>query len=122
MRSDFLRRHRAHDIVVADVPLLFETGGEHHVDAAVVVSAPAWMQRRRVLARPGMNQAKLAAILARQVPDAEKRRRADFIISTGVTRGETRARVVHLIACLRARGLRYCRSCERSSSTPKPLD
>jgi dephospho-CoA kinase len=122
MRSDFLHRHRAHAIVVADVPLLFEAGGERRVDAVVVVSAPAWMQRRRVLARPGMSQAKLAAILARQVPDTEKRRRADFVIPTGVARRETRARVVHLIACLRARGLRYCRSCARSFSTPRPLD
>jgi dephospho-CoA kinase len=121
-RSDFLRRHRARTLVVDDVPLLFETGGERRVDAVAVVSAPAWMQRRRVLARPGMTHAKFAQILARQVPDAEKRRRADFVIPTGVTRWETRAHVVHLIACLRARGIRYCRSCAKSSLTPRPPD
>ena len=78
------------------------------------------MQRRRVLGRPGMTPAKFAQILARQVPDREKRRRADFVIRTGVTRLETRKQVMTLLACLRARGIRYCRSCARSSSTPKP--
>jgi len=112
-RRDFLRRHRAHRIVVDDVPLLFETGGERRVDAVVVVSAPAWMQRRRVLARPGMSQARFAGILARQTPDAEKRRRADFVIATGGTRRDTEAEVRILLACLRARGIRYCRSCVR---------
>jgi len=112
-RQDFLRRHRAHPIVVDDVPLLFETGGERRVDAVVVVSAPAWMQRRRVLARAGMSEARFAAILARQTPDAEKRRRADFVIPTGVTRIETQAHIRSLLACLRAKGIRYCRSCVR---------
>ncbi len=112
-RQDFLRRYRAHRIVVDDVPLLFETGGERRVDAVVVVSAPAWVQRRRVLARPGMNQARLTAILARQLPDAEKRQRADFVIATGRTRQDTQAEVRILLACLRARGIRYCRSCVR---------
>jgi dephospho-CoA kinase len=112
-RQDFVRRHRAHRIVVDDVPLLFETGGERRVDAIVVVSAPAWMQRRRVLARPGMSQARFAAILAHQVPDAEKRRRADFVIPTGLTRLGTQARISTLLACLRAHGIRYCRSCAR---------
>jgi dephospho-CoA kinase len=112
-RQEFLRRHRAHRIVVDDVPLLFETGGERRVDAVVVVSAPAWMQRRRVLARPGMSYARFAAILRRQVPDAEKCRRADFVIPTGLTRRETQAYVLTLLACLRARGIRYCRSCAR---------
>jgi dephospho-CoA kinase len=112
-RRDFIRRHHAHRIVVDDVPLLFETGGERRVDAVVVVSAPAWMQRRRVLARPGMSQARFAAILAHQVPDAEKRRRADFVIPTGLTRLGTQARISTLLACLRAHGIRYCRSCAR---------
>jgi len=69
-------------IAVLDVPLLFETGGEKRVDAVVVVSAPAEMQRARVLARENMTQEKLDAILARQTPDAVKRRRADFVVDT----------------------------------------
>jgi dephospho-CoA kinase len=120
MRRDFVRRHRSRPIVIDDVPLLFETRGERRMDATIVVSAPAWMQRRRVLARPGMTEARLARILRLQVPDRTKRRRADFVIDTGTTRFETRDQVMRLLACLRARGIRYCRSCAKSSSTPKP--
>ncbi len=119
-RAAFLRRYRAHPIIVDDVPLLFEARAEHRVDATVVVSAPAWMQRRRVLARPGVTEAKFVQILARQMPDREKRRRADFVIPTGVGRLETQQRVTALIACLQRHGLRYCRACARSSSIPKP--
>ncbi|TIT34523.1 MAG: dephospho-CoA kinase, partial [Mesorhizobium sp.] len=81
----FLARHRAAGapLAVLDIPLLFETGGRDRVDKVVVVTAPAEVQRARVLARPGMSEAKLAAILAKQVPDADKRRQADFIVDTG---------------------------------------
>ncbi|WP_430513929.1 dephospho-CoA kinase [Pannonibacter phragmitetus] len=83
--ADFLARARTDGrrMVVLDIPLLFETGGERRMDAVVVVSAPAEIQRKRALARPGMSQQRLDAILARQMPDAEKRRRAHFIIDTG---------------------------------------
>ncbi len=70
-------------LVIVDVPLLFETGGEARVDLVIVVSAPASVQRARALARPGMTEAKLEAILSRQTPDVEKRRRAHFVIDTG---------------------------------------
>jgi dephospho-CoA kinase len=75
-------RARGEEVVVLDIPLLFETGGDRRVDAVVVVSAPPDVQRARVLERPGMNKDKLAAILAKQIPDAEKRRRADFVVDT----------------------------------------
>ena len=116
----FLRRHRARRLVVLDVPLLFEKGGSRRVDAVAVVSAPAWMQARRVLARPGMTAARLAQIRALQTPDAEKRRRADFVLDTGTSRAETRAQVRRLVACLRARAGRYGRSCAKSSLIPRP--
>lgn len=70
-------------LAVLDIPLLFETGGDRAVDAVVVVTAPAEVQRERVLARPGMTQDRLDAILVRQTPDADKRARADFVIDTG---------------------------------------
>ncbi|MCE9648082.1 MAG: dephospho-CoA kinase [Parvibaculum sp.] len=81
---DFLKRAQAegHHAVVLDIPLLYETGGEKRVDVVVVVSAPYHIQASRVLARPDMDTAKFAAIHAKQVPDAEKRRRADFVIET----------------------------------------
>lgn len=103
MRRRWLRQNRSRPIVVLDIPLLFETRGLRAVDSVVVVSAPAWMQRKRVLARPGMTFAKFRRILAIQVPDAEKRRRADFVIATGCLRHETEAQVRRLVACLRAK-------------------
>lgn len=91
------------DIVVLDIPLLFETGGEKRVDAVAVVSAPAELQRKRVLARPGMDAAKFEAILARQTPDAEKRARADFVIDTGQGLDHARDQVRALLSTLRKR-------------------
>ena len=80
-------------VAVLDVPLLFETGGEKRVDAIVVVSAPAEMQRERVMAREGMTAEKLDAILARQMPDEEKRKRADFVVDTSSGVEPVRARI-----------------------------
>jgi dephospho-CoA kinase len=79
--------------VVLDVPLLFEGGGQARCDATIVVSAPAFIQRQRVLARPGMTDDKLAGILARQMPDADKRRLADFVIPTGLGKAATLRRL-----------------------------
>lgn len=92
---EFLKENRAAGArwAVLDIPLLFEGGGDGLADATVVVSAPGEVQRARVLARPGMTPQKLDAILARQMPDAEKRARADFVIDTGASFEETRAQV-----------------------------
>jgi dephospho-CoA kinase len=103
MRKRWLRANRSRQILVLDIPLLFEKKGWKSVDVIVVVSAPAWMQRKRVLARPGMTPGKFARIKALQTPDAEKRRRADHVIETGCLRLETTRAVRHLVACLKAR-------------------
>lgn len=84
-------------LAVLDIPLLYETGGDAAVDAVVVVTADADIQRRRVLARPGMTVERLDAILARQLPDAEKRRRADFLVDTGPGLAPARARVAEIV-------------------------
>lgn len=91
-------------LAVLDIPLLFETGGDAAVDAVVVVTAPAAVQAARVLARPGMTRERFEAILARQLPDAEKRRRADFVIDTGAGLEAARARVEEIVGMVLAEG------------------
>lgn len=99
-RRAFLDANRDAPLVVLDIPLLFEKGGAGQVDKVAVASAPADIQCRRVLARPGMTLGKFAAILALQIPDDEKRRRADFVIPTGGGLDETRQAVRRIITCL----------------------
>lgn len=101
MRRRFLEAHRGEPLIVFDIPLLFEKGGAAGLDLIVVVSAPMEVQRQRVLARPGMTRDKFERILALQMPDAEKRARADFVIDTGVPHEDTRRQVRELIACFR---------------------
>ena len=103
LRAEFLARHAAAPLVVFDIPLLFEKGGVSQVDAVLVVSASAAAQRARVLARPGMSPEKFEKILALQVPDAEKRARADYVIDTGTSLAETRHAVQQLAHRLRQR-------------------
>ena len=99
-REAFLAAHRDSPLVVLDIPLLFEAGGWTGVDRIAVVSAPAEVQRARVLARPGMTAEKFERILARQIPDEEKRARADFVIDTGCPIERTRDSVRRIVACL----------------------
>ncbi len=105
-RALFMLEHAGEAIVVFDIPLLYEKGHGAGLDAVAVVSAPAEMQRNRVLARPGMTPEKFAQILALQVPDAEKRALADHVIDTGVTLAETREQVGVLVAALRQKNPR----------------
>ena len=100
VRDEFLARAKRDGATVAvlDIPLLYETGGERRCDAVVVVSAPVEVQRERVLRRPGMTEAKLDAILAKQMPDAEKRARADFVVDTSQGFDAARAQVRDILA------------------------
>ena len=99
-REKFLRRQmlRGTRTVVYDIPLMFEVGADELCDAVVVVSAPRFLQRQRVLRRPGMSEERLASILARQMPDTQKRRRADFVVPTGLGRAETLRHIKQIVA------------------------
>lgn len=99
-RQAFLAEHADSPLVVFDIPLLFERSGREGMAAVIVVSAPADLQKARVLARPGMSEAKLADILAAQMPDAEKRALADYVLDTGASLQETRAAVGNLLRLL----------------------
>jgi dephospho-CoA kinase len=99
-RARFLLANQDKPALLFDIPLLFETHGEGAFDKVVVVSAPAEIQRARVLARPGMTEARLDAIVERQLPDADKRRRADFVIDTGGDLSTTERQVDEVLACL----------------------
>ena len=101
-REAFLLEHAGHKLVVFDIPLLFEKGGVQDVDAVLVVSAAPDVQRARVLARSGMTPERFADILALQLPDAEKRARADYIIDTGRGLAETKADIERLVDKLSA--------------------
>ncbi len=101
-RAHFLANNADASVLVFDIPLLFERGGHEAVDCVVVVSAPAEVQRARVLARPGMSVEKFERILGLQVPDADKRERADHVIDTGAPIETTRAQVAGLIETLSA--------------------
>jgi len=98
LRAMALRRK---PIAVLDIPLLFETGGERRCDAVIVVSAPAYLQRQRVLRRPGMSADKLDLLLGRQMPDAEKRRRAAFVIETNRGHRETLVELRRILRMLK---------------------
>lgn len=102
-QAEFLQTNRdaGTKAVVLDIPLLFESGKADAFDAIVVVSAPADVQRARVLARPGMTEEKFDALLARQMPDAEKRARADFVIDTSASFDDTRTQVRAVLDALR---------------------
>jgi len=99
-REAFVLEHAEAPALLFEIPLLFETGGEGEFDKVVVVSAPAEIQRARVLERTGMSAAKLDSILARQIPDAEKRVRADFVVETGTDLSTTEGQVRDIISCL----------------------
>jgi dephospho-CoA kinase len=101
-RADFLvaAREQGAPLVMVDVPLLFETGGEAYVDAVIVVSCPPDLQRARVLARPGMTEEKFESILARQTPDEVKRSKSDFVIDTGLGLDAAREQVGKVHAAL----------------------
>ncbi|HVM80992.1 MAG TPA: dephospho-CoA kinase [Stellaceae bacterium] len=96
-------RRRRVPLAVLDIPLLFETSGEERVDGVIVVSAPAWLQRQRALRRPGMSEDRFRAVLAQQMPDAQKRRRADWVLATGLGKALTYRRLRSVLRAALAR-------------------
>jgi dephospho-CoA kinase len=98
-------RARRAPLVVLDIPLLFESGGASRCDFVLVVSAPLRLQRERVMRRPGMSESRFAEIRRAQMPDGEKRRRADFVVATALGRGVTRRRLQAVVRALRQEGL-----------------
>ncbi len=114
-RRRLLRRARRHGapFVILDIPLLFETGADERMDAVIVVTAPADVQRRRVLARPGMTANAFEAILARQTPDAQKRAGADFIVDTSRGKNAARRQVRRIARALKRRNRRRARAARR---------
>lgn len=119
-RHKFLRdaKNQGAEMAVLDVPLLFEIGAEKDVDLSVVVSAPSSVQKERVLQRPNMSEEKFAYILSRQIPDAEKRARADIIVDTGTDIADTQKQIDKLIESLKGKaGSAYDRLAKRYSLT-----
>ncbi len=123
VRTRFLEEAKAAgaDIVVLDIPLLFETGGDANVDAIVVATAPEQLQRARVMARQGMTEKEFEAILARQTPDSEKRQRADFTVNTAYGFAYAGVQVDEILKALRGDGAttETDETCGKSHSTPK---
>jgi dephospho-CoA kinase len=109
---------RGQSFAVLDIPLLFETGGEALCDAVIVVTAPRFVQEARVLSRPGMTPARFRAIQAKQMPDWDKRRRADFIVNTGLSKAETLRQLRAIVTLLRTQPERYRRAGARSAKRP----
>ena len=119
-RDAFVERARqaGAEVVVLDVPLLFETGGHEALDAVVVASAPHHVQRRRVLDRPGMTAGRLEALISRQTPDPEKRARADFVVDTSQGLDHARAQVRQILATVRDPAWRRARHLAGSRERP----
>ena len=103
-REAFVARHASAELLIFEIPLLFETGSESEFDAIIVVSAPEDIQRARVLERRGMTPARFDSIMKLQMPDSEKRRRADFVVDTSGDLSTTEAEVRSIMACLCAKG------------------
>jgi len=115
------QRRQGRRLVALDIPLLFETGAERRCDAVAVVTAPAWLQEQRVLSRPGMTAARLAAIRAQQMPDAQKRRRAHYVVHTGLGKRYGLRQLLKIVRAMTAPdSASGDPGCGKSCSTPKP--